>query len=59
METEHYLLTAADIHDGLSCTVLFLLRLRLFPGDFAFNHTSQLDNHNRQRFGVQLLGPVC
>ena len=55
METEHYLLTA-DIHDGLSCTVLLSLGLRLFPGDLAFNHTSQFDNHNRQRHS--LWGPV-
>ena len=39
------------------------LGLHLFPGGFAFifNHTSQLDNHNRQgvtRFGVKLLGLV-
>ena len=31
METEHYVLTA-DSHDGLSCTVLLALGLRLFPG---------------------------
>ena len=55
METEHYLLTA-DIHDGLSCTVLLSLGLRLFPGDLVFNHTSQLDKHNRRRHS--LWGPV-
>ena len=55
METEHYLLTAG-IHDGLWCTVLLSLLLRLFPGDLAFNHTSQLDNHDRQRHS--LWGPV-
>ena len=38
----------ADGHDGLSCTVLLTLGLRLFPGELAFNHTSRLDNHNRQ-----------
>ena len=31
METEHYELTA-DGHDGLPCTVLLSLMLRLFPG---------------------------
>ena len=31
METEHYVLTA-DGHDGLSCTVLLALELRLFLG---------------------------
>ena len=31
METEQYVLTA-DGHDGLSCTVLLALGLRLFPG---------------------------
>ena len=31
METEHNVLTA-DGHDGLSCTVLLALGLRLFPG---------------------------
>ena len=31
METEHYLLNA-DGNDGLSCTVLLALGLRLFPG---------------------------
>ena len=31
METEQYVLTADD-HDGLSCTVLLALGLRLFPG---------------------------
>ena len=55
METEHYLL-AADSHDGLLYTVLLSLGLRLFPGELAFNHTSQLDNHNRQRYS--LWGPV-
>ena len=48
MEIEHNVLTA-DGHDGLSCTVLLTLGLRLFPGELAFNHTSRLDNHNRQR----------
>ena len=37
-------------------TVLLLLRLRLFPGELAFNHTSRPDNHNRQRH--PLWGPV-
>ena len=55
METEHYVLTA-DSHDGLPCTVLLLLSLRLFPGKLAFNHTSRPDNHNRQRH--PLWGPV-
>ena len=56
METEHYLLTA-DIHDGLSCTVLLSLELRLFPGELSFNnHTNQLYNHNRQRHSLR--GPV-
>ena len=45
METEHNVLTA-DGHDGLSCTVLLVLGLRLFPGELAFNHTSQPHNHN-------------
>ena len=31
LETEYYVLTA-DIHDGLPCTVLLSLGLRLFPG---------------------------
>ena len=59
MVTEHYMLTATS-HDGLPCTVLLSLGLRLFSGELAFNHTSRLDNHNRQRpcFGVQLLGLV-
>ena len=48
LETEYYVLTA-DIHDGLPCTVLLSLGLRLFPGELAFNHTSRLDTHNRQR----------
>ena len=48
METEHYVLTA-DGHDGLSCTVILALGLRLFPGELAFNHASRLHNHNRQR----------
>ena len=53
METEHYVQTA-DSHDGVRysctvpCTVLLSLGLRLFPGELAFNHTSRLDNHNRQ-----------
>ena len=51
METEHYVLTA-DGHDGLSCTVLLALGLRLFPGELAFKHTSRLDNHNRQRHSL-------
>ena len=55
IETEHYLLTA-DSYDGLPYTVLLSLRLRLFPGELAFNHTSRLDNHNRQRHS--LWGPV-
>ena len=55
METENYVLTA-DSHDGLSCTVLFALGLRLFLGELAFNHLSRLDNHNRQRHS--LWGPV-
>ena len=32
MKTEHYVLTA-DGHDGVSCTVLLALGLRLFPGE--------------------------
>ena len=36
-------------HDGLPCTVFLSLGLRLFPGESVFNHTSRLDNHNRQR----------
>ena len=51
LETEHYVLTA-DSHDGLPCTVLLSLRLRLFLG----NQTSRPDNHNRQRH--PLWGPV-
>ena len=51
METEHYVLTT-DGHDGLSCTVLLALGLRLFPSELAFNHTSRLDNHNRQRHSL-------
>ena len=51
METEHYVLNA-DSHDGLPCTVLLALGLRLFPGQLAFNHTSRLDNHNRQRHSL-------
>ena len=46
METEYYVLNA-DSHDGLPCTVLISLGLRLFPGELAYNHTSRLDNHNR------------
>ena len=56
METEHSVLTA-DSHDGLPCTVLLSLRLRLFPGELAFNHTNQPENHNRQRH--PLWGPVA
>ena len=55
MEIEHYVLTA-DSHDGLPCTVLLLLRLRLFPDELAFNHTSLPYNHNWQRHS--LWGPV-
>ena len=51
LETEYYMLTA-DIHDGLPCTVLSSLGLRLFPGELAFNHTSRLDTHNRQRHSL-------
>ena len=51
METEHYVLTA-DRHDGLPCTVLLSLKLRLFPGELAFNHTSRPDNQNRQRHSL-------
>ena len=40
MEIEHYVLTA-DSHDGLPCTVLLLLRLRLFSGELA-NSTIQV-----------------
>ena len=56
MEAEHFVLTA----DGLRCTLLLSLGLRLFPGESAFNHTSRPDHHNRNatRFGVQLLGLV-
>ena len=46
METEYYVLNA-DSHDGLPCTVLISLGLRLFPGELAFNHISRLNNHNR------------
>ena len=55
LETEYYVLTA-DIHDGLSYTVLLSLGLRLFPGELAFNHTSRLDTYNQQR--LSLWGPV-
>ena len=51
LETEYYVLTA-DIHDGLPCTVLLPLGWRLFPGELAFNHTSRLDTHNRQRHSI-------
>ena len=54
METEHYVLTA-DRHNGLPCTVRsyqLSLRLRLFPGELAFNHTSRPDNQNRQRHSI-------
>ena len=51
METEHYVLTANG-HDSLSCTVLLELGFRLFPGELAFNHTSRLDNHNRQHHSL-------
>ena len=37
-------------------TVLLSLGLRLFPDELAFNHTSRLDYHNRQRHS--LWGPV-
>ena len=59
METEYYVLNA-DSHNDLPCTVLLFLSLglRLFPGELAFKHTSQLDNHNATCFGVQLLGLV-
>ena len=52
----------ADSHDGVRCSctvpcaVLLSLVLRLFPGELAFNNTSRLDNHNRQRYS--LWGPV-
>ena len=36
--------------------VLLSLGLRLFPDELAFNHTSRLDIHNRQRHS--LWGPV-
>ena len=60
METEHFVLTADSRHDGLPCTALLSLGLRLFPDELAFNHTSRPDHHNRQRhsairFEVQLL----
>ena len=55
LETEYYVLTA-DIHDGLSYTVLLSLGLRLFPGELAFNHASRLDTRNQQRHS--LWGPV-
>ena len=59
METEHYVLTA-DSHDGLSCTVLLSLGLRLVPGELAFNHKvgSIIIIGNVTRYGVQLLGLV-
>ena len=55
METKHFVLTA-DSHDGLPCTALLSLGLRLFPDELAFNHTSRLDHHDRQRHS--LWGPV-
>ena len=48
LETENYVLTA-DSHDGLPCTMVLSLGLPLFPAELAFNHTSRLDTHNRQR----------
>ena len=50
-----------EVPDGpkrhlLSLPLLLSLGLRLFPGEFAFNHTSRPDNHNRQRHS--LWGPV-
>ena len=45
MDTEHDVLTA-NSHDGLPCTVLLSLGLRLFPDELAFYHTIRLDNHN-------------
>ena len=61
METEHNVLTA-DTHDGLSCTVLLSLGLRLFLGELAFSRTSRLGSiiiiGNVTCFGVQLLGLV-
>ena len=61
METEHYVLTA-DGHDGLSCTVLLALGLRLFPGELPMPSTIQVGSiiiiGNATRFGVKLLGLV-
>ena len=61
MEIEHHVLTA-DSHDCLPCTVLLLLRLRLFPVELA-NSAIQVGPiiiiGNATRFGVQLLGLVC
>ena len=48
METEHYVLTADSrwfaVYGALITGVAFL------SGEFAFNDTSRLDNHNRQRY---------
>ena len=55
MEAEHFVLIV-DSHDGLPCTALLSLGLRLFPGELAFNHTRRLYQNNRQ--GHSLWGPV-
>ena len=40
IETEHFVLTAeVQTADGLSCTCLLSLGLRLLPGELAFSHT--------------------
>ena len=68
METEHYVLTGdrhevCRVHTVLlaqichSCSdnknvILLSLRLRLFPGELAFNHTSRPDNQNRQHHSL-------
>ena len=57
METERFVLTADSPWFAMyACTALLSLGLRLFSDELAFNHTSRLDHHNRQRHS--LWGPV-
>ena len=61
IETEHYVLMA-DRFAVYGHTVLLSLGLHLFPGELAFNSTTQVGSiiiiGNATRFGVQLLGLV-